>query len=54
VTPGIYEWTWGPGANQNFTLDIGVPEPPSLLLLLLPLGLVTLLAAWQADTPHAK
>ena len=26
VTPGIYEWTWGPGANQNFTLVIpGVP-----------------------------
>ena len=26
VTPGIYEWTWGPRANQNFTLVIpGVP-----------------------------
>jgi len=23
VTPGIYEWTWGTGANQNFTLKIG-------------------------------
>jgi hypothetical protein len=36
VTPGTYEWTWGTGANQNFTLQIGpataVPEPPSLLL----------------------
>ena len=22
VTPGTYEWTWGNGANQNFTLHI--------------------------------
>jgi hypothetical protein len=22
VTPGTYVWTWGPGANQNFTLQI--------------------------------
>ena len=28
VTPGIYEWTWGGGAEQNFTLDVeSVPEP---------------------------
>jgi hypothetical protein len=31
ATPGVYEWTWGTGANQNFTLDISVtpavPEP---------------------------
>jgi PEP-CTERM motif len=37
VTPGTYEWAWGTGANQNFTLQIGpaaaVPEPSSLLLL---------------------
>ena len=26
VTPGTYEWTWGTGQNQNFTL-IAVPEP---------------------------
>ena len=35
VTPGIYEWTWGTGPNQNFTLEIGVaavPEPTSLAL----------------------
>jgi MYXO-CTERM domain-containing protein len=33
VTPGTYEWTWGPGANQNFTLNIvaaAVPEPSAL------------------------
>ena len=23
VTPGTYEWTWGTGTNQNFTLKIG-------------------------------
>jgi hypothetical protein len=22
VTPGTYEWTWGPGDDQNFTLEI--------------------------------
>jgi hypothetical protein len=37
VTPGPYEWTWGSGPNQNFTLQIGpagaVPEPASLTLL---------------------
>jgi hypothetical protein len=30
VIPGTYEWTWGSGANQNFTLQIGpaaVPAP---------------------------
>jgi PEP-CTERM motif len=36
VTPGTYEWTWGPGENQNFTVLIGVaavPEPASISLL---------------------
>jgi hypothetical protein len=32
VTPGTYEWTWGNGPNQNFTL-IAVPEPRVGLLL---------------------
>ena len=48
VTPGTYKWTWGTGPNQNFTLDIVtavVPEPSSLALLVLPLGLVALAAA---------
>ena len=39
VTPGTYEWTWGSGANQNFTLVIGggstVPEPSTWVMLLL-------------------
>ena len=26
VTPGTYVWTWGTGANQNFTLQIPVPH----------------------------
>jgi len=37
ATPGTYEWTWGTGANQNFTLDIvapGVPDSGSTLGLL--------------------
>jgi PEP-CTERM motif len=38
VTPGVYEWTWGAGANQNFTLDVGastVPEPSTWAMLLI-------------------
>ena len=34
VTPGTYEWSWGLGTNQNFTLDIpaaGVPDPVQVL-----------------------
>jgi hypothetical protein len=27
VTPGTYEWTWGAGVNQNFTLNATVPGP---------------------------
>jgi hypothetical protein len=37
VTPGVYEWTWGTGPNQNFTLIIPgaatIPEPASVALL---------------------
>jgi hypothetical protein len=37
VTPGRYEWTWGDGANQNFTLVIGgtVPEPSTWAMMLI-------------------
>jgi hypothetical protein len=35
--PGTYEWTWGTGPDQNFTIDVvaaaAVPEPSSLALL---------------------
>ena len=49
MTPGSYKWTWGSGADADFfQLDIvegaaAVPEPSSILLLALPLGLVVLL-----------
>jgi PEP-CTERM motif len=47
VTPGTYEWTWGDGANQNFTLQIGpappVPEPSTWAMLLIGFGLLGLL-----------
>jgi hypothetical protein len=38
VTPGTYKWTWGTGANQNFTLDAvatGVPDSGSTFGLFL-------------------
>jgi hypothetical protein len=37
VTPGTYVWTWGRGPDQNFTLVIpaSVPEPSTVLLLIL-------------------
>ena len=37
VTPGTYEWTWGSGANQNFTIEIGnvVPEPSTWAMMLI-------------------
>jgi hypothetical protein len=44
VTPGTYEWTWGTGLNQNFTLQIpaaAVPDSGSTFGLLC-LALVTL------------
>ncbi len=37
VTPGTYEWTWGAGADQTFTLQIGaagVPDSGSTVGLL--------------------
>jgi len=33
VTPGTYEWTWGTGVNQNFTLIIGTTPLPATLPL---------------------
>lgn len=56
VTPGSYVWNWGSGPSaDSLTLDVGpaaVPEPSSLALLALPLGLVTLLAAWSRRATH--
>jgi len=30
VTPGTYVWTWGPGADQKFTLEIKFPTPNNI------------------------
>jgi hypothetical protein len=51
VTPGTYEWTWGTGANQNFTLDIAViPEPSTWALMAL--GFAGLgFAGWRSRRP---
>ncbi|HSV00724.1 MAG TPA: PEP-CTERM sorting domain-containing protein [Roseiarcus sp.] len=39
VTPGAYEWTWGTGPNQNFTLIVGeVPEPSTWAMMLIGLA----------------
>lgn len=47
VTPGTYVWTWGSGADQSFTLDIGTtPLPATLPLFATGLGLVGLVA-WR-------
>jgi hypothetical protein len=47
VTPGAYEWTWGTGADQNFTLDVvaATPEPSSLALVCGGLGLLGFVSA---------
>lgn len=47
VTPGTYVWTWGSGADQNFTLIIGratVPDHGSTVGLLI-LALIALFGA---------
>ena len=49
VTPGTYVWTWGTGANQNFTLQI-VPDQ-GLTFLLLTLALLGLVAFRQQLVP---
>jgi hypothetical protein len=47
ITPGTYEWTWGTGANQNFTLVAVAPAVPDSgsTLGLLSLSVVALLGA---------
>jgi len=46
VTPGTYKWTWGTGADQSFTLEIGTPLPAALPLFATGLGGLGLLG-WR-------
>jgi hypothetical protein len=47
VTPGTYVWTWGTGADQSFTLEIGTtPLPAALPLFATGLGAMGLLG-WR-------
>jgi hypothetical protein len=47
VTPGTYVWTWGTGADQSFTLEIGAtPLPAALPLFATGLGALGLLG-WR-------
>ena len=55
ATPGKYEWTWGTGANQNFTLEIGtaVPEPSTWAMMALGFGLMGFLGYRKTRSDNA-
>jgi hypothetical protein len=56
VTPGRYEWTWGSGANQNFTLVIGTdaaPEPSTWAMMLLGFAGLAFAGYRRAKAGHA-
>ena len=45
LTPGIYKWTWGEGADQSFTIAIdATPLPAALPLFATGAGVIGLLA----------
>jgi hypothetical protein len=46
VTPGTYVWTWGNGANQNFTLQVPPPVPGPPIAITNP---ATLIASFSAN-----
>jgi hypothetical protein len=57
ATPGTYKWTWGSGANQNFTLVIGtvIREPATWAMMLLGfagLGFMGYRSAGRRTAPH--
>jgi len=45
VTPGTYVWTWGTGANQNFTLQIPTPVTGPPVAITNPATLIASFAA---------
>jgi hypothetical protein len=58
LTQGTYEWTWGTGPNQNFTLIIGAPgaaisEPASASLLGAALAGLLLMGTIRRTRPDA-
>ncbi|SRR5581483_3944433 len=55
VTPGTYEWTWGAGVDQNFTVQIGtaVPEGRTTSLVVLGLGLVAVGKLHESRRRHS-
>jgi hypothetical protein len=55
VTPGTYEWTWGSGANQNFTLVVGsgVPEASTWAMMALGFGLLGLVGYRKTRSDNA-
>lgn len=58
LTPGIYVWTWGTGADQSFMLNIGnavgVPEPAALGTFGLGLLLIGAFVGLRRRTAQAK
>jgi hypothetical protein len=53
LTPGTYVWTWGTGADQSFTLEIGqTPLPAALPLFATGLGGLGLLG-WRRKRKSA-
>jgi hypothetical protein len=52
VTRGRYEWTWGSGANQNFTL-LALPEPSTWAMMALGFGLLGLVGYRKTRSDNA-
>jgi hypothetical protein len=53
ATPGTYKWTWGSGANQNFTLVVGtVPESSTWAMMLLGFAGLGYAALYRAKSPR--
>jgi hypothetical protein len=52
---GTYEWAWGTGPDQNFTLAVGapVPEPASALLLGAALAVLLLASTIRSIQPQS-